>query len=281
MGGAVFALASLRGGILAAVKSVVQYISLTDGGSGSGGCRLKIQGTCDGQIMALYLEVQNNDLIVVGDLMKSMTLFQFVPTNKSFVEVARDYGCAWLTSLGVLDAPLSGSGQEAVGYVGGENSCNLFTLVRASGSGAADDDRRLVISSQYHIGMFVNKFVRGSLVMQQPSSDLGVLPTLLFGTVSGALGVIASIPESLYTTLTRLQTILTEAIPGVGGLEHSEWRAFSNDLRTVPASGVIDGDLIERFLELDSASRKRVGDRVGIPPAELESMIEDLARRLH
>lgn len=57
----------------------------------------------------------------------------------------------------------------------------------------------------YHVGEFINRFRHGSLVMKLPDTDAAQIPTVLFGTVNGALGVIASLPQEQYDYLSRLQ----------------------------------------------------------------------------
>jgi hypothetical protein len=58
---------------------------------------------------------------------------------------------------------------------------------------------------QYHLGDFVNKFRHGSLVMKLPDSDAAKIPTVLFGTINGAIGVLASLPEEQFAFLQHLQ----------------------------------------------------------------------------
>ena len=60
---------------------------------------------------------------------------------------------------------------------------------------------------QYHLGDFVNKFCHGSLVMKLPDSDAAKIPTVLFGTINGAIGVLASLPQEQYSFLERLQVL--------------------------------------------------------------------------
>jgi hypothetical protein len=60
---------------------------------------------------------------------------------------------------------------------------------------------------QYHLGDFVNKFRHGSLVMKLPDSDAAKIPTVLFGTINGAIGVLASLPQEQYKFLERLQVL--------------------------------------------------------------------------
>ena len=43
-----------------------------------------------------------------------------------------------------------------------------------------------------------------------------------------------------------LQNALRKVVNGVGGFDHAQWRAFSNERTTNDASGFIDGDLIEQ-----------------------------------
>jgi hypothetical protein len=61
------------------------------------------------------------------------------------------------------------------------------------------------IAGEYHLGEFVNRFRHGSLVMKLADSDTARLPTLLFGTINGVIGVIASVPQAQFTFLSRLQ----------------------------------------------------------------------------
>jgi len=43
-----------------------------------------------------------------------------------------------------------------------------------------------------------------------------------------------------------VQNALRKVVNGVGGFDHAQWRAFSNERTTNDASGFIDGDLIEQ-----------------------------------
>lgn len=58
---------------------------------------------------------------------------------------------------------------------------------------------------EYHVAEAINRFKHGSLVMRTADSELGKVPTVLFGTVGGMLGVIASLPKKLFTHLENVQ----------------------------------------------------------------------------
>ncbi len=44
----------------------------------------------------------------------------------------------------------------------------------------------------------------------------------------------------------------------MGGLLHEDFRCFRNEWRTCPQKGIVDGDLIERLVELDPLEIKKV-----------------------
>ena len=125
--------------------------------------------------------------------------------------------------------------------------------------------------------------------MHVPESGVAQIPTLLFGTVNGVLGVVASLPPEEFIFFNKLQDRLRGGkdgrpgvIKGVGGLRHREWRAFHNDRKTVDSHNFVDGDLIEAFLELPADKMQEVADSMDPPVSveELSKRVRDL-ERLH
>lgn len=55
------------------------------------------------------------------------------------------------------------------------------------------------------MGDMVNRFQHGSLVMQLADSETARIPTVLFGTLTGAIGVVASLPPDTFALLEKLQ----------------------------------------------------------------------------
>lgn len=105
---------------------------------------------------------------------------------------------------------------------------------------------------QFHLGDMVNVFRHGSLVMQNlGESSTPTQGCVLFGTTSGAIGLVTQIPSSFYEFLRNLEDRLTSVIKSVGKIEHNFWRSFSTDLKIEQCEGFIDGDLIESFLDLN------------------------------
>ncbi|ESQ55276.1 hypothetical protein EUTSA_v10024273mg [Eutrema salsugineum] len=264
--GSVYSLNAFNGKLLAAINQKIQLYKwmLRDDGT------RELQSECGhhGHILALYVQTRG-DFIVVGDLMKSIALLIYKHEEGSIEEIGRDYNASWMTAVEILDDDT---------YLGADNCSNLFT-VKKNNEAATDEERaRMEVVGEYHIGEFVNRFRHGSLVMRLPDTEIGQIPTMIFGTVNGVIGVIASLPQEEYLFLEKLQTSLRKVIKGVGGLNHEQWRSFSNEKRTAEAKGFLDGDLIESFLDLSRSKMDEISKGMDVQVEELCKRVEELTR---
>ncbi|GKD25782.1 DNA damage-binding protein 1 [Tanacetum coccineum] len=201
---------AFNGKLLAAINQKIQLYKwmLRDDG------RRELQSECGhhGHILALYVQTRG-DFIVVGDLMKSISLKVL---SRRELAITMPIGCQLLRYSMMI------------------YNLNLFTVRKNSEGGATDEERgRLEVVGEYHLGEFVNRFRHGSLVMRLPDSDVGQITTIIFGTVKGVIGVIASLPQDQYLFMEKLQTNLRKVIKGVGGLSHEQWRSFYSEKKTV------------------------------------------------
>ena len=111
----------------------------------------------------------------------------------------------------------------------------------------------------FHLGEYVNVFRHGSLVMQNSGETSNLTQgSVLFGTISGSIGMVAQLKTDVYSTLLDVQERLSKVIRSVGKIEHSFWRSFANDRRKVASYNFIDGDLIESFLDLNREHMSQV-----------------------
>ena len=74
-----------------------------------------------------------------------------------FYQIAHDYSPNWMTAVEILDDDT---------FLGAENSFNLFTCQKDSGSAADDDRSYLQEAGQYHLGEFVNVFRHGMFTVR-------------------------------------------------------------------------------------------------------------------
>ncbi|XP_028966942.1 DNA damage-binding protein 1 [Galendromus occidentalis] len=229
-------------------------------------------------IVILHLKCLG-DYILVGDLMRSMTLLNYNADITSLEEIGRDYQTNWTTAVEILDEDT---------FLAAESNLNLYVCKRDPS--AADDTRQHMHEvALYHLGEMVNVIVKGSLVMAQPGDmPLPLNKSFLYGSLHGAVGVIVPIKQELYAILNQIQTNLAKTIKSVGKIEHGFWRTFLAERKIEPATGFIDGDLIEQLLDLPKEALESVsqsikvdeegGHQRNMTPEDLVKLVEDLTR---
>ncbi|GMH41385.1 hypothetical protein BSKO_09295 [Bryopsis sp. KO-2023] len=264
--GATFTLNEMQGRLLTSVNCKVHIMEWRT----TEDFQKELVTTCTnhGHIMALYVAARG-DFIIVGDLMRSMVLLLYKPAECQLEERARHYPPNWMTAVTVLDDDV---------FLGAENNCNIFTVKRNSDSAVEEEQARLSTVGEFHIADVINQFRHGSLVMRSADSEFGKVPTVLFATVGGMLGVIASLPQKLYLHLEKVEEAMRKVVKGVGGLSHKQHRRFTNERRNVEAHNFVDGDLIEAFLDLNREKMDEVAALVDVPTEDLCKTIEELSR---
>jgi DNA damage-binding protein 1 len=230
-------------------------------------------------------------LAIVGDLMRSISLVRYYPEHEALEEVARDFNANWTTAVEMLTDDI---------YVGAENWNNIFVLRRNTKAQAEEVRCRLETVGEYHLGEMCNKFMTGSLVMPHSSSTITAgdgrrkvaalrttspakksaaaaaktasttttsrirRPTVtigsqtLFATTDGTLGSILGLDARTAVFFTALQRAMAKVVRPIGDLSHAEFRTFEDDRRVHPSHGFVDGDLVESFLDLDRDTMESV-----------------------
>ncbi|XP_055588358.1 DNA damage-binding protein 1 [Uranotaenia lowii] len=263
--GACYSLVEFNGRVLASINSTVRLYEWTDDKD------LRLECSHFNNVLALYCKTKG-DFILVGDLMRSITLLQYKQMEGSFEEIARDYQPNWMTAVEILD-------DDA--FLGADNSNNLFVCLK-DGAATTDDERQQMPEvAQFHLGDMVNVFRHGSLVMQNIGER--TTPTsgcVLFGTVSGAIGLVTQIPPDYYEFLRKLQEHLTETIKSVGRIDHSYWRSFHTEMKTERCEGFIDGDLVESFLDLSREKMQGAayGLKIDVEGAKKDATVDDIIK---
>lgn len=229
---------------------------------------LRPECTHAGQIMPLYLK-SHADFVLVGDLMRSMTLLQYKPSESVLEEVCRDFNCNYMRGVEVV-----GEGDDV--FIGADDSGNIFSLRRLADATTDEERGKFEAQAEMGLGDHINVFRRGSLT-SQPSeaadvshaqlmgltstafggaargsnfSATGSNQSILFGTICGSIGTILSLSEEAFTFFHTLERAVKNTLIGVGSLSHDDYRMFLNDRRSNPHRNTVDGDLVERFLDM-------------------------------
>lgn len=89
-------------------------------------------------------------------------------------------------------------------------------------------------------------------------------------------GTIASQSQDL---LMRFEANMASIVKAPGDIEHASYRAFRNAEREGDGPyRFVDGELLERFLDLDEATQKDVCRGLGPSVEDMRNLVEELKR---
>ncbi|ROL51216.1 DNA damage-binding protein 1 [Anabarilius grahami] len=240
--GAVYSMVEFNGKLLASINSTVRLYEWT--------AEKELRTECNhyNNIMALYLKTKG-DFILVGDLMRSVLLLAYKPMEGSFEEIARDFNPNWMSAVEILDDD---------NFLGAENAFNLFVCQKDSAATTDEERQHLQEVGLFHLGEFVNVFSHGSLVLQNlGESSTPTQGSVLFGTVNGMIGKLHTHAARPVTSSDCHRTSEFR-VTALKSLTSTTWRSFHTERKTEQATGFIDGDLIESFLDLGRAKMQEV-----------------------
>ncbi|KAK4144568.1 uncharacterized protein C8A04DRAFT_36560 [Dichotomopilus funicola] len=215
------------------------------------------------------ISVEGNT-IAVADLMKSVSLVEYVPgPTPKLVEKARHFGSVWATAAGHVE---EGSWLEA------DAQGNLLVLRENVEGVTAEDKRRLEVTSEINLGEMVNR-IRAVEVETTPGAM--IVPKAFLGTVEGGIYMFGTVAPHVQDLLLRFQTKLADTLTTAGDIEWRTYRSFRNAEREGDGPfRFIDGEMIERFLDLDEPTQENVCKGLGPSVEDLRNLVEEL-RRMH
>jgi hypothetical protein len=247
--GPVYALASSPVGIIAGIGSnVVIYRHISE----------NLEPVVSYGGFTVVLDVQTNSdgtKLLVGDLMRSVSLLKYDAEEQSLSLLARDFSPRWISACLLLsdDGEEVDTSAQCDRVVIADSSFNLALLNHQTNT-HDEDIVRLANVGEMYSGSFINRFRVGSL------SSLGGRDCVIWGAIDGSIGLIAPLTAEQHGLLRRLQVALSSVVGGVGGFDRKEFLAPNRTFRTgaSDAGALIDGDLCEMLLELDQADQSQV-----------------------
>ncbi|CAK7273885.1 hypothetical protein SEPCBS119000_005887 [Sporothrix epigloea] len=233
----------------------------------------------------------HGNFIAVGDMMKSTTIVEYIPAHEKVLEEAaasssteekkkevvpaqllgraRYYQASWVTAVCHIEGE---SWLEADGYG------NLSVLERNVSGVTEEDRRRLRATCEMNLGEMVNRIVPIS-VESSPSAT--VHPKAFLASVEGAIYMFGTVADHAQDVLMRLQARLEDTVKGLGKTSFSSYRGFRNQEREAAEPlRFLDGEMLERFLDLDENLQQEVAKGLGPSVEDLRNMVEEL-KRLH
>ncbi|CAE6468853.1 unnamed protein product [Rhizoctonia solani] len=196
------------------------------------------------------------NMIVVSDKLRSVSILRFIERTEisdseeeteeeestilQFETVAMDMHAVWPTSIEVLPDDKTIIASQVDG--------NILTWEL--------EDENLEPRAAFHTGEVIHRFITSTA-----KSGTGPRAVAIFVTSTGRIGTLSTVDDADALRLTRLEMKMNDAIKGLGGINHADWRApklLHTGSKPPPRRGVTDGDFIKKFLELDPGQAKNI-----------------------
>ncbi|CAL1172138.1 unnamed protein product [Cladocopium goreaui] len=243
--GAVYALSAFEGRLLGAVNNRLQLWEL----QGS-----QLVEVCRYSAGVIVLDLQTlGDLILVGDIMRSVTLMRFQAQAMAFETVAHDETSAWSTTVDMLSENH---------FLCAEDGGNLLSLrcgQRRSNGEAVNVLERV---GRIHTGEFMNRFQRSTLrrSMSRPGSAFDPTYCTIWASASGAFGWVLPVEQHRFLRLLKLQEFIASELKP---MLSQKWCDARLDLQgeRVEHEGFLDGDLLKRFLMMPEEKQQALAAR--------------------
>jgi DNA damage-binding protein 1 len=247
--GSVLSIAQYGSRLVAGVGSKLQMFHLEVNEEPNPCVELLSDSACNGHVMSLMVRTRG-DIILLGDLLCSASMFKYNEEESKIVEDSRDFSSHMLRTLEFIDDGIA---------IATDDCGNIFSLLREPGGDG--EKGRLNICMEFHTGELSNVVKKG-LLNSQPR-DLGldsstIRESMVYGCVSGAIVTVVPINEDTFHVLSTLQKCLGSVVHGIGGLSRDEWRNFQNERRVGSQMNAVDGDIIETFLDMSKDQQEAV-----------------------
>lgn len=217
------------------------------------------------------LSIEGN-IIAVADMLKSISLLEYQPgkvgVNPQLVEVARHLQSVESTAVGYIAGGF---------WVVADAYGNLIVVRRNDAGVTLEDKKKLEVTGEFSLGEMVNRIRPISV---EASEGAIVVPKAFLGTTEGSLYLLGTISPSAQDTLIRLQERLSDLVETPGNIPWVDYRSFRTTERQASAPWrFVDGELVERFLDLDEDMQEEVCK--GLLTVQAGRDLVESLRRLH
>lgn len=249
--GAVTALDAVQGFLVTAIGQKIYIWQLKDDD-------LSGIAFIDVQIYVQSLATVKN-LILVGDIFKSITLLRYQEDMKVLSLVSRDcrplevYAVAYMVDNTNLN------------FVVSDKEKNIFLYAYMPQERDSHGGQVLLRRSAIHVGSHINTMFR----VQCKTSDSDVRRAArrhatYCATLDGSIGCLLPLSEKMYRRLSMLQNLLTTYIPHKAGLNPKSYRMvhYSGHQLSRPVKNIVDADLLWKFVELTALERAEIARRL-------------------
>lgn len=252
--GGVSAMAGIQGHLVSAIGQKIYISQMKDGD-------VKVVAFIDALIYVHSISVIKN-LLLVGDVFKSVTLYRYQEDMKVLSIVSRDMKQRHINSVEYL------VDKDNLHFLATDSSNNLLCFSYHPELRESERGQKLIQSACFNIGSQVNSMFR--MKCSSKHNEFVDRHTTYLSTLDGSIGFVVPLQDKIYRRLLMLQTVLTWNISHTAQLNPKAAR-YSESTSNQPS--ILDGVLISRFHELTFEEKKMIASRIG---SSMEQIASDL-----
>jgi len=265
--GAITALDAVQGFLVTAIGQKIYIWQLKDDD-------LSGIAFIDVQIYVQSLATIKN-LILVGDIFKSITLLRYQEDMKVLSLVSRD--CRPLevyTVAFVVD-------NTNLNFVVSDKEKNIFLYAYMPQERDSHGGQLLLRRSAINVGSHVNTMFRVQCKTTHSDVRLAARRQATYlATLDGSIGCLLPVSEKMYRRLSMLQNLLTTYIPHKAGLNPKSYRMvhYAGHQLNRPIKSIVDADLLWKFVELTALERAEIARRLVTSVSQVMADLIDVDR---
>ncbi|RLU24961.1 hypothetical protein DMN91_003052 [Ooceraea biroi] len=220
-------------------------------------------------------------LILIADVYKSISLLRFQEEYRTLSLVSRDFRPAEVYTIEYL------IDNTNLGFLVADGESNLALFMYQPESRESLGGQKLIRKADFHLGQKVNTFFRIRCRITDPAnnkkhfSGADKRHVTMYASLDGSLGYILPVLEKTYRRLLMLQNVLVTHMCHIAGLNPKAYRTYKSYVRNQgnPARGIIDGDLVWRYLFLPNNEKADIAKKIGTRVQEIVEDITEIDRQ--
>lgn len=225
------------------------------------------------------LNIKN--LILAADIYKSISLLRFQQEYKTLSLVSRDFRTTEIYSIEYFIQ------NNELGFIVADGESNIAVFSYQPESAQSLGGQKLIRKADFHLGQKVNTMFRIKCKTHDSANPMKEFAgadrkhVTMFASLDGSLGYILPIQEKTYRRFNMLQNALVTHIYHSAGLNPKAFRTYKSYVKTQgnPARGIIDGDLVIKFLNLPMSEKREVAKKIGTGPSEITEDLHDIIKQ--
>ena len=237
------------------------------------------------------LSIFNENELVICDINRSITLFNFNQEENKLNEICRDYDLSW-----IYGNSQCGSNIQYVTDIDG----NIITLFKTKNPTNDEEKYKFGRKAYFNYGERINKMITTKIkanylkeicfnnldnnnnsnvnINNNNSSnnnnnndnnnnnvDNDEIEIIYFGTLEGSIGIIIQLNKEIFDFLNKLENLILTKTISNGNFDYKKWRSYKDGFRIKEKKGFIEGNIIEDFLNYDDEYRREIIKELNYP----------------